>query len=158
MENKPFIGHSFIGDEEVIAITNRDSDSSEDVDDFPIVEPVDFEDAEVDEENPLPHKQKFSNLDEVCDQSKYDDLPAQHRASYSDANASKTFVMKYSTVKVHDDALFSKRGRTNILKNTPGPRRAAKHVETPLEAFGLFITDQMLQKIVTNTNLLVDSF
>ena len=39
-----------------------------------------------------------------------------------------------------------------ILKHKPGPASTAKQVETPLQSFNLFFTDEMLEKIVTYTN------
>ena len=40
------------------------------------------------------------------------------------------------------------RGAENILKNVPGPRGAAKYLQTPIESFILFFTDGMVNNIV----------
>ena len=44
------------------------------------------------------------------------------------------------------------RGTENILKNAPGPRGAAMYVKTPIEAFALFFTDDMINSITRCTN------
>ena len=44
------------------------------------------------------------------------------------------------------------RGAENILKNAPGPKGAAKYVKTPIEAFTLFFTDNMINSITRCTN------
>ena len=44
------------------------------------------------------------------------------------------------------------RGAENILKNVPGPRGAAKYVQTPIESFRVFFTDEMVNNIVGYTN------
>ena len=46
----------------------------------------------------------------------------------------------------------------NILKHAPGPRLASKCAQTPLEAFSLFINDEMLNTIVENKNTVTETF
>ena len=48
--------------------------------------------------------------------------------------------------------------QNNILHKTPGPRREAKRSTTPIEAFELFITNEMIEKIVENTNKNIEPF
>ena len=40
----------------------------------------------------------------------------------------------------------------NILRHIPGPRGVAKRVQTPLESFKLFFTNEMVDMIVRYTN------
>ena len=44
------------------------------------------------------------------------------------------------------------RGARNILKILPGPRGAAKYVQTPIESFRVFFTDEMVNNIFGYTN------
>ena len=41
---------------------------------------------------------------------------------------------------------------TNILRHIPGPQGVAKRVQTPLESFKLFFTNEMVDMIVRYTN------
>ena len=45
----------------------------------------------------------------------------------------------------------------NILKNVPGPRGAAKYVQTPIESFRLFFTGEMVNDFVGYTNDVIRS-
>ena len=68
----------------------------------------------------------------------------------------KKFRIKYTTKKRGNQ--LNKRPNQNILKHAPGPRLAAKRARTPLEAFSLFINDDMLNTIVKNTNTVIEAF
>ena len=70
-------------------------------------------------------------------------------------DAKKTFQVEYTTVK---EEVLGQRRRQNIVKHVPGPRRNAKIVKTPAEAFSLFISDDMLNKIIIKTNTAIDRF
>ena len=107
------------------------------------------------EAEPFPRKQIFSTLNAVLDESRYDPLPPQNEVRYTYSDAKKTIVMDWSTVK---DNLLQRRQRGNILRNRPGPRGAARDATTPLEAFQIFITDEMLDKIVRYTNASIEPF
>ena len=103
----------------------------------------------------LPRKQKFCNLDAVCDESKYDALPPQKKR-HTYKNAKGAIVMNYDTEKPEDRP--SRRGANNILHNRPGPRGAAKRVKTPLDAFALFVGDWMIEKVIEYTNRVIQPF
>ena len=50
-------------------------------------------------------------------------------------------------------------GRQNlcdVIRNKPGPAPAAKSTETPIEAFQLFITDEMMQELVSLMNVKIE--
>ena len=64
--------------------------------------------------------------------------------------------MMYSTK--NPDTRRQREQQNNILHNTPGPRRKAKRATTPIEAFELFITNEMIEKIVENTNKNIEPF
>ena len=64
--------------------------------------------------------------------------------------------MMYSTK--NPDTRLQRRQQNNILHNTSGPRREAKRATTPKEAFELFITNEMIEKIVENTNKNIEPF
>ena len=68
----------------------------------------------------------------------------------------KSFRIRYTTNK--EENQFQQTASRNIFKNAPGPRRAAKPVQTPLQTFSLFINDAMLKTIVDNINAAIDVF
>ena len=95
-------------------------------------------------------------MEKVCDKNNYDDLPPQRKETYKYENSKKTITMMYSTK--NPDTRRQGRQQNNILHNTPGPRREAKRATTPIEAFELFITNKMIEKIVENTNKNIEPF
>ena len=150
LENEDFLGNGFIGDNEEVGSQDEDSDNDSEVElpgeevhvDVTMEEkPNEEEEITIEHDLPLPRKQKFTNL----------------AASYSYTDARKTFTIHCKTLK-DDRRFFQRRGKNNMLKNTPGPRRAAKRVTTPVEAFELFITNEMLEKIFEYTNASTDPF
>ena len=98
----------------------------------------------------LPKKQKFKNLEEVLDEDSYFDLLAQRIDTFKYADATNT--MKISRETISSQHLLQPNGTVNILKHTPGPRGTAKQVQSPLQSFNLFFTDEMLEQVVTYTN------
>ena len=60
--------------------------------------------------------------------------------------------MNITSNTVLDPGNVQPRGAENVMKNKPGPRGAEKYVKTPVEAFQLFMTDEMISNIVTHTN------
>ena len=94
----------------------------------------------------LPRKQKFKNLNEVLDESNYADLPAQPDLSFSYTDARKTMTINWN--KNPENGNLRPRGAENILKNVSGPRGATKYVQTPIDFFRLFFTDEMVNDIV----------
>lgn len=46
---------------------------------------------------------------------------------------------------------------TNIIRRLPGPKNAAKNAKTPLECFELMIDDELLEIIVTCTNVYIEN-
>ena len=164
LDDERFLGNEFIGDNDDLEDDCMDESVHEQED-------VEEEEEEHDEEEqdeveqetdftvevaPIPRKQKFMNLEGVCNEANYENLPPQNKKTYIYQNAKKTITMKYSTVK--EESRPKKRQTNNILRNAPGPRREAKRAKTPLEGFELFITRQMLEKIVIYTNKNIDTF
>ena len=103
---------------------------------------MDADEEEVGES--LPRKQNFKNLDLVVNEKNYDELPQQRRFQTTVKTKDKKFHIKYTTNK--------------SVKHAPGPRLAAKHARTPLEAFSLFINHEMLNIIVENINTVIETF
>ena len=134
-------------DGEVVEIVGDDHDNAQ-------IEPVvdDADDANIDNPMPaeLPKKEKFKNLDKVLDEDSYVDLPVQRKRTCKYADVKNT--MKINLEAIPSQQSLQPRGTVNILKHKPGPRGTAKQVQTPLESFNLFFTDEMLEKVVTYTN------
>ena len=94
----------------------------------------------------LSRKQKFKNLNGVLDESNYADLLAQPDLSFSHTDARKTMTVNWN--KNPENRNLLSRGAENILKNVSGPRGAAKYVQTPVDSFRLFFTDEMVNNII----------
>ena len=126
-EDDPFLGHSFISDNEDIDFRqiSDDSDGSDDevyenshteldderaadmlgeapaenIGDLPDkgTDAVDNTEQDVPAAAELPRKQKFRNLDAVCDENNYEALPPQRKKRHTYKNAKGTIVMNYDT-------------------------------------------------------------
>ena len=95
----------------------------------------------------VPRKQKFANIDEITVLDNFDSLPSQEH------NASHYLIQK--TLFLWAGTLIKFRRKSPCLNVTtvwPGSRSDAKNVSNPLESFLLFISDDMINEIVTNTN------
>ena len=153
-----FLGHAFVGDEGSDSELVQSSDSEVQADDnnkersdiADDTENFDDDNIVIGEQEELPRKQKFKNLDEVLDESNYVDLTAQPDLSFSYIDARKTMTINWNTNP--ENGNIRPRGKENIFKNVPGPRGAAKYVQTPIESFSLFFTDEMVNNIVGYTN------
>ena len=153
-----FLGHAFVGDEGSDSELVQSSDSEVQADDnnkersdiADDTENFDDDNIVIGEQEELPRKQKFKNLEEVLDESNYVDLTAQPDLSFSYTDARKTMTINWNTNP--ENGNIRPRGKENIFKNVPGPRGAAKYVQTPIESFSLFFTDEMVNNIVGYTN------
>ena len=149
-----FLGHTFVEDEdsdckfvhnsdsEVQADNNNEerSDTADDTENF------DGDNTVIGEQEEMPRKQKFKNLDKVLDV----DLPAQPDLIFSYTDAKKTVAINWNTNS--ENGNLQPRGAENILKNVLGLRGAVKYVQTPIESFRLFFTDEIVNNIVGYTN------
>ena len=147
LDDETFLGHEFGGkgeDESNISCSSSDTDV--DVSD----KDTDCTSQPVDEEDLVPRKQKFKNLDDVLDLNNYDILPPQELISFHYSDAKGQFVMDWTTTK--QVTSVGRAPNQNVIKHGPGPGRQAKQVTDSLEAFILFITDNMLTTIVEYTN------
>ena len=152
-----FLGNEFIGEnDEVDQNFDVESDNEETNEEVVEEEEEPETDFAVEVVTAVPRKQKFLNLEKVCDENNYDDLPPQRKEIYKYENSKKTITMMYSTK--NPDTRLQRRQQNNILDNTPGPRREAKRATTPIEAFELFITNELNEKIVENTNKNIERF
>ena len=152
------LGHTSVGDEDrdsefvqssnsEVQTDDNDEERSDIVDD---TENFDRDNSAIGEQEDLPRKQKFKNLDEVLDESNYVDLPVQPDHSFSCTDARKTMTINWNTNRENENLQL--RGAENILKNLPGPRGAAKYVQTPIKSFRLFFPDKMVNNVVGYTN------
>ena len=156
-EDKLFLGNRFV--EENDTDTDYESDNNEadtvaeDLEEEPTID-SNVEDLEVEPveavteqgNDQLPTKQKFKNLTEVLNEANYSDVPAQKKRTfhYSDA-----IVIAWTTTK---DETIHRKGAENIHRGKAGPRGIAKNAKTPLESLELFLTDEMIDKLVIYTN------
>ena len=157
LDDERFLGNEFIGEnDEVDQNFDVESDNEETNEEVVEEEEEPETDFAVEVVTAVPCKQKFLNLEKVCDENNYDDLPPQRKEIYKYENSKKTITMMYSTK--NPDTRLQRRQQNNILHNTPGPRREAKRATTPIEAFELFITNEMNENIVENTNKNIEPF
>lgn len=106
----------------------------------------------------LSRKQKFGSSTDALDESKYVDLLPQRQITYPYTNVKKTIMAKWMTVKNNDSLGANTTPVASILKHIPGPRGAARRFRTTLDAFKLYFTEEMFEKIVTYTNKSIDHF
>ena len=101
INNERFLGNELVGEnEEVDQNVDAESDNEETNDAEPEPEAEDQEaDFAVEVVTAVPRKQKFLNLDKVCDENNYDDLPPQRKVTHKYQNSNKTITMTYNTQK-----------------------------------------------------------
>ena len=117
------------------------------------------EDEEGDEEyEQLPRKQLFKTLDECCDETNYQHLEVQDEENklYTYTSADKKLTREWHTKK--ERGVSGRFANQSTLRGAEGPRGRAKAVKTPVEGFELFITDEMMQDVVNNTNKKIRNF
>ena len=142
-----FLGHAFVGDEDSDSEFVQSSDSQVQADDnndersdiAGDLENFDGDNIVIGEQEEMPRKHKFKNLDEVLNETNYVDLPAQPDLSFSYTDARKTMPINWNTNPENRNLRL--RRAKNILINVPSPRGTAKHIQTPIESFRLFFTD-----------------
>ena len=153
LDDKTFLGHECGGEgEDEINISCSSSDTDVDVSD----KDNDCTSQPVDQEDLVQRKQKFKNLDDVLYLNNCDILPPQEPITFHHSDTKGQFVMDWTTTK--QDTSAGRAPSQNIIKHKPGPRSRAKQVTDSLEAFSLFITDNMLTTIVEYTNSNIQNF
>ena len=157
LDDERFLGNEFIGENDEVDqnfdVESNNEETNEEVEEEEEEPETDFA---VEVVTAVPRKQKFLNLEKVCDENNYDDLPPQRKETYKYENSKKTITIMYSTK--NPDTRLQRRQQNNILHKTSGPRREAKRATTPIEAFELFIANEMIEKIVENTNKNIEPF
>ena len=144
LDDETFHGHEFGGEgEDERNISCSSSDTGVDVSD----KDTDCTSQSVDEDDLVPRKQKFKNLDDVLDLNYYNVLPPQKLITFHYSEAKGQFVMDWTTTK--EDTSVGRAPNQNVIKHKPGPGRQAKQVTDSLEAFSLFITDNMLTAVLS---------
>ena len=160
-EDELFLGNRFVGKE-----NNTDTDYESDNNEADIVaedlekEPTidsNIEDLEVKPvdaateqgNDELPTKLKFKNLTEVLNEANHSDVPAQKKRTFHYSDARKTVNIAWTTTK---DKTIHRKGAENIRKGKAGSRGISKNAKTPLELLELFLTDEMIDKLVIYTN------
>ena len=103
----------------------------------------------------VPRKQKFVNIDEITALDNFDSLPPQEQNVFHYSDAKGTFAKNWHTDKKR---LVGKAPARNVTTVRPVPRGDAKNVSNPLESFHLFVSDDVTNEIVTNTNNSISDF
>lgn len=111
-------------------------------------------DSDIDQEEEVVTKDLYSSESEQSgdefDIVAYEDQQCQEEDDYR-------FFIGRDTETIWISKPFSS-GKTkakNIIKTLPGPKGNAKNIHKEVDAFSLFITDQMIDDIVTNTNIYI---
>ena len=110
-----------------------------------------------DNEIELPRKVKFQSLDQITDENNFDPVVQEENEEYNYCSSDKKFKMKWFT-KNNNTRNAGRQPACNVLEGPIGPLGQAKNVRTALEAFELFIKDEFLEEIVTNTNKRIENF
>ena len=96
LNDETFLGHEFGGEgENESSISCSSSDTDVDVSD----KDTDCASQPVDEEDLVPRKQKFKNLDNVSDLNNYDILLPQEPITFHYSDATGQFVIDWATLK-----------------------------------------------------------
>ena len=150
---------SISDDEETLFDNDVSFESSDDEEEIPAMSESELEGEEGDEEfEQLPRKQLFKTLDEFCDKTNYLHLEVQDEGNqlYTYTSADKKFTREWHTKK--ERGVSGRAANQNILRGAEGPRERAKAAKTPVEGFELFITNEMIQDVVNNTNKNIQNF
>ena len=118
LDDETFLNHGFCGegeDESNISFSSWDTD-------------VDVSDKDTNctsqpiyEEDLVPRKQKFKNLDDVLDLNNYEVLSPHEPTTFHYSNAKEQFVMDWTTAK--QSISVGAAPDQNVIKHKPGPRR-----------------------------------
>ena len=108
-------------------------------------------DEDSDTEIELPQKINSKPLEETTNENNLDHAVLQEDEQYSCCSVNRQFNVKWCT-KSNNIRNAGRQSPSNVAEEPIGPLGPAKSVTTPLEAWGIFIKDKFLEKIVTNTN------
>ena len=152
-DNQPFLRNNFIDDEDDPTDKPIDEEQDDVAEDADVSEEVDVnapdDDAGTSVKAPCLNKFRFKDLDAMLDQEKYDALPPQPTEMYWFEDSTRKFVMNFSTTK--KKTVWRKSVR-NVLKKRSGSTPAARNAKDPLAAWNLFLSPEILDKVVEHTN------
>ena len=134
-------------------------EASDHEEEIPTVSESEAEGEKRDEEyEQLPRKQLSKTLDECCDETNHQHLEVQDEGNkwYTYTSADKKFTREWHTKK--ERGVSGRAANQNILRYAEGPRGRAKASKTAVEGFELFITYEMMQDVVNNTNKNIRKF
>ena len=153
LDNQPFLGNSFIDYEDDPIDKPIDEEQDDVAEDADASEEVDVNNPDNDVGTsvraPRLNKFRFKDLDAVLDQENYDALPPQPAEMYQFEDSTRKFVMNFSTT---ENETVGRKSVRNVLKKRPGPIPAARNAKDPLAAWNLFLSPEILDKVVENTN------
>ena len=124
---------------------------------------VDFEADEEEEESgddePVlpPRKICYKSLDEVTDLDMFDPLPLPLTNEHVIYNT-KDGKNKISWNSIKQNNNCGRAPNHNVIVGREGPRGVARHAKTEVDAWNLFISDEMLEIIIKYTNEKITSF
>ena len=118
LDDETFLVHEFSSEgEDENNISCSSSDTDFDISD----KDTDCISQSVYEEDLVPSKQKFKNLDDVLDLNNYDTLPPQEPITFHYSEAEGQFVMDWTTTK--QSISVGTVPNQNVIKYKLGPRR-----------------------------------
>ena len=144
LDDENFLGYESGGerkDESNISCSSSDTDV--DVSD----KDTDCTSQPVDEEDLVPRKQKFKNLDDVLDLNNYDILLPQQPITFHYSDAKGQFVMDWTTAK--QGTSLRRAPNQNVIKHKPGPRRQAKQDKLHLKLLVCLLETICLQQLLS---------
>ena len=103
-------------------------------------------------------KNLLATLEDTINEINYDSLPPQAPKTFNYISSDKKTTYIWKT---DGNASQGRRNNANIFRNQPGPSRFVKtnHPNiTPIEAFELFITEDMIRDITSLTNSKIEQF
>ena len=159
-EESDYLGNVFENEDDVDFAAENISGSDSDPDDETDIELDDNTPsvaAGIDDPTPA-RKQIFSDLERVLNLDYYESLPVQEYSKFEYSNSSKSFQVKWETVRKNNQHNSGRLPKRNILSNKPGPRNVALSVADPIESFSLFIANSLIDSILKFTNNRISIF
>ena len=110
----------------------------------------------------LTYKRAVNSIDASLDEKNYDKVLLPNKVveiigELPDKSSKKKNAKRKVTFVNQPQIDVGRQRLRDIIRNKPGVDKSAKHAKTPLEAFHLFFTVDMVQSVVLNTNRRIEN-
>ena len=102
-------------------------------------------------------KIKFKSLEEITNENTFDSVVQEGDEQYNYCSANTQFNLKWFT-KNNNVRNAGRHSVCNVVERPIGSLGAPKNVTTPVDAWGVFIKNELLEKVVATTNKIIEEF